>query len=351
MTESEPDEELHSWIYGSFPMSPIITLMLLMHDTSSFLFLLKKVLRRTPKASAAEVTTLLDIGQRLHELALDLVQFYISGDAERSETIRFYTEADAKRKHSNQNKATVSNLREALKANETAKSKTRKESGPKTAEGIPISEAAGPEVVHVKDHLAVRHDSANAAHLNTTRLTALSLCRAMHICLLQGLLKALRHLRSNPCPLPGPKDTDPSLDNIASLECNFDAAISQHAVGINCEVPRAIDGEGWSASEYTLRGNAFRAYVLLWPLRTALNASQTEDRYKVLLARRLTEINKVHGIGMAVEMVAMAKDLPSDDGVQDDAHELRTEGQVKVGRELEAEQKSCHSRCFCFFKH
>jgi hypothetical protein len=350
MTESEPDEELHSWMYGSFPISPIITLMLLMHDTSSFLCLLKKVLRRTPKANSAEVTTLLNIGQRLHELSLDIVQFFVHGDAGRSETIKFYAEADAKRKPSNQNIATVSYFQETVKANETAKAKFREDFGPKTAEGIPISEAAGPEGVHVKDHLAVRHDSANAAHLNTTRLTALSLCRAMHICLLQGLLRAICHLRSNACPPPSLNDTDPTVEKLTSLECEFDDTISHHAIGINHDVPCAIDGEEGITSEYTMRGNAFRAYIMLWPLRTALNASQTEDMYKVLLARRLTEINKVHGIGMAAEMVAMTKDLPSDDGVQDDV-EVREEGHENVDKKFDGKFGGCHSQCFCFFKH
>jgi hypothetical protein len=348
MAESEPDEELHSWMYGAFPISPIITMMLLMHDTSSFLCLLKKVLKRTPKADSTEVMTLLNIGQRLHALTFDIVQFFIHGDAERSETMRFYAEADAKRKSSNQNKITMSYFQEAVKTNNTAKAKSREEFGPKNAEDILISDSAGPVVVPFKDQLAVRDDSANAARLNTTRLAALNLCRAIHICLLQGLLGAISHLFSNVCPPPSPNNLNPILENLTSLKGRFDNAISDHAMNINHDVPGAIDGEEGSNSEYTMRGNATRAYIMLWPLRTALYASQTEDRSKMLLARRLTEINKVHGIGMAAALVAMAKDLPSDDGVQNNV-EGRGESYDNVDKKFEGEFRSCHRQCIRLF--
>lgn len=70
----------------------------------------------------------------------------------------------------------------------------------------------------------------------------------------------------------------------------------------------------------------------------------------MLLARRLTEINKVHGIGMAAEMVAMAKDLPNDDGIQNNV-EGRGEGHKNVNKKFEDKFSGCHHQCFCFFKH
>lgn len=329
ITDTEPSEEFNSWIYGAFPPSTILTLELLMHDTSSFLALLKRILSQEPKPHPQEIIRLIRTGLRLHEMALDLSQFYLTGDADRSETLRFYTEALATRRPSHSEKINLSMLEKILTVHEPTETKT--------AEDMPTTE---PD--------AVLDPDARAAYGKPTQSSALNLCRAMHIHLAQGMLKAITHLNLTPGHEEAFQDVNPALD-LTALDEEFNATISQHAIDIYFDTPAAIDGEkGSPVTEFTLRGNAFRAYVMLWPLRAALNASQTSAKYKVLLARRLKEINKVHGIGMAVELVAMAKDLPDDNEVLEDLNEAHSPSYPKANL---GSSGSCPSQCFCFFKH
>jgi hypothetical protein len=160
-------------------------------------------------------------------------------------------------------------------------------------------------------------------YLSVTGALGTNFLRAAYMFLLEGLLAAMDFLKSQ----------EPSTYSYAALgehDSKYNMMMKQLAIQICDDIPFSLgyrDHEGKKVED-PVGGLAFRAYLSLWPMQTALKAAQTPLRYRKLLLMQLKHIGQDIGIGMAFNML-------SQDGIsQDDL------GNEEGGLEPESSQRS-----------
>jgi hypothetical protein len=83
-------DECIIWMRATFPPSPIVAMMLLMHDVCAYLKKLKNAYRKE-KPSIQKIQNFLNEGKKWHDMSKDLLQVFQSGEAADSATLRHYT--------------------------------------------------------------------------------------------------------------------------------------------------------------------------------------------------------------------------------------------------------------------
>ncbi|KAF2262131.1 hypothetical protein CC78DRAFT_582867 [Lojkania enalia] len=119
------------------------------------------------------------------------------------------------------------------------------------------------------------------------------MCQAIHIHIIQSLLSILLHV---------------SPPEAGLFELQWMSTIKQLTTNICNNVPHALGEVNQHGHRLPapLSGSSFRIYLQMFPLRSALVATQDSPECQKLVAEQLRYIGEVIGIGMANNMASLA---------------------------------------------
>ena len=147
-------------------------------------------------------------------------------------------------------------------------------------------------------------------HLSIVRAIATNKTRAMHIALLQVMESVLK--------MKSPSSRDhldvPSQTYVEKVCKVWGGTVSRLAIEILQEIPRAlgeVDTEGRHLRTQP-GGASFRAFLSLWPLKTALEYPRVSMQIRKQLARRVKGIYDSYGIGIALDILSATNEYQSD---------------------------------------
>lgn len=328
-------DECTSWMREIFPPSLIVSMMLLMHDVSLFLRGLKKLFGQG-KPGSNQLLQLLKRGVMWDEMIADLHNAFQTGRTDSSATMRYYKN----NRHTTTSDATSEPLQPtptSVSVPETDKSDLKR------AKGKSKSKKAGSDDENLEDRARKdvmeekmgeysqipAHESRSKdppeeppeeppsippgpedevkKYLSVTRAVATNTLRAIHIHLIETLMASLSYLDpSTPSPVVG--------TNIDTLRTQWASKIERFSTMICDDVSYALGTCDYMGRPVEpVGGMAFRAYLSLWPMRTALSASQASLKSKRRLGKRLQHIGQEVGIGMAMQMLSSHHDLRGQD--------------------------------------
>jgi len=335
--DTAPSEEVNSWMYGAFPPSPVVVMELIMHDILSWRALLKETLLQTSKVSSQESLTVFETGLRLHELMEDLTWFFYTGGDSHSETLTLYYEALSKPRSPTQRGFSMPAMAQPSQGNTPSQ---QVKVGPAENKQVPTP-------MTIEFEKKIYGSDLRDTLLKASCASAQLLCRAADIHLLQGLLKAIAHLRS--VPLPTSFDTH----DLPDLESTFNARVSNHTVAVAVQAPDAIEGIPDASGRFPILGTTYRAFLMVWPFRAALWAPQTPPKYKALLIERVKDLDRIHGIGLAQAIIDQAPHHPFSDGeeLRDGVPAMETRGPLFMRKGHRKENPKPHSDLHTEEKH
>jgi hypothetical protein len=290
------------WMLEAFPLSPVLSMKLLMHDSAYYLRILRQAInQRCPDTD--RVLVLMKLGIALHTMLDDMHCVLQSGVSRSAVTHRFYASAVERRFQKESVEETTPRL------NFASIFSVEKE----LTEGMSICDIVGKASTGdhynqdpIQNWLAENKQDVMPAsvppesggdektYVSVTRAVASNVMRATHIHLLQGLVKASNCLKARSLP-----DSD-----AAAVRMKWINAIEHLTADICHDIPYAlgqVDSEGQPAS-HPLSGIGLRAYLSLWPMRTALSASQQNSKHRQQLKKQATYMAGVVGIGMALHL-------------------------------------------------
>jgi hypothetical protein len=299
-------EDSSLWMLEAFPLSPVLSMKLLMHDCAYYLWMLRQTInQRIPNTNHA--LGLMKLGVALHTMLDDMHRVLQGGVSEPGVTHRFYASAverssqmgplEAIAPHSNP--ASVFSVEKELTEGKNIRDIVSKASTSNHYNQDPIQKWLSDnnqDVTPTNVPLNVASESEDDAktYVSVTRAVASNIMRATHIHLLQGLVKVSDCLESRSMP---------SLD-AADVRMKWINAIEGLTSDICDDIPYAlgqVDSEGQPAN-HPLSGIGLRAYLSLWPMRTALSASQQNSKHRQQLKEQATYMAGVVGIGMALHL-------------------------------------------------
>lgn len=300
----EPMEECPSWVYEGFPPSPLTTLTLFMHDISCFLSGCRKTLSRASgEATRDRLFLLLHTGISLHKMAIEMLKLFQSGELDDNLAFQFYSSTDPRRKNSvKASKTSLKQLRKSMRANEKLRrdSKTRVQQWPQALQDIPS------DIRERFDEIQISNYSQE--YLNSFRASCSMVCHTTHIYLLTTLLQVVAALRSWPRQPELSSATAFEELDLATLEVEWNQTICNYASDILKEIPDSLillDGD--KRLPIFDKGMAYRAFMLVWHLRTALGTEQATARNREECRKWLRHIGEEYGIGIAMEALETNK--------------------------------------------
>lgn len=271
-------DDAPDWISHAFePPRPIVSHALLMHSISGFLKELRDATSREI-IDYGQVIELFRRGIEMDSMASDLHRIFTHGRFQ--ELHHFYQSMDTWRKRTSSHEDIHTDLPTPESHINNHLDTSSMDFNPETTENM---------------------DALTIFLISVTTATMGNMCRAVRIHLLTDLLATIPLLSSLPFDIPG-------ID-LESCRSKWDSTIALSAAEIYEHIPYAF-GEYDATGEkpfIPVTGMIYRAYLSLWPIRTALNAPQTPSKYKQLLAATLMRMSDVMGIGMASEVLADAE--------------------------------------------
>ena len=274
-------DDAPEWISHAFaPPRPIVSHALLMHSISGFLKELKDTLGKEI-IDHGELLELFRRGIEIDSMASDLHQIFTHGRFQ--ELHRFYQSMDTWRKRT------------------SSTSCTNVSSDPSMPESY-MDHRLNTSSMDFDTETTDSMDELTIFLISVTTATMGNMCRAVRIHLIHDLLAAIPHLHATSAV---------SLAGIDLEHCRdrWNSVVALSAAEIYENIPYAFgecDATGKKPA-IPVTGMIYRAYLSLWPIRTALNAPQTPTKYKQLLAAKLMHMSDVMGIGMASEVLADAE--------------------------------------------
>ena len=319
----------------AFPPSPVVSMMLLMHDVSVFVRKVEVALKKR-KPSPAEASEILEKGLMLDNMLTDLKIVFLTGEAQDSVAMKLYspivpppptmawqpmhTPVPTEQFQKVRNQDNVARDYDILGAQEGwavdddlstfsekrafSHTENHSQAGSESPEHStlggtaikPTACAESPAEEPPSQPLDTNPepDEEIKKYLSVTRAVASNTLRATHIRLLTILSKYLWHLHASQSKIP--EDV-----HLVALQEDWNTHIARFAKEICDDVPYAlgeVDHLGLPLKDPP-GGVAFRAYLSLFPIETAIKAPQTSLKHRKLLARRLKHISNTVGIGMA----------------------------------------------------
>jgi hypothetical protein len=315
-------KECNTWMREAFPPSPVVSMMLLMHDVSIFVRQVEAALKRKPDPS--EASEILEKGVMLDNMLTDLNIVFLTGEAHRSVAMRVYSPLNSEVSHTDPDQSLHPSLivqqpeeffspdapsdtpqpydspdaQGAAKPHDSVKcSPTTQKCGPRNIESPQSSQntTEGPPAPPPDD---LDPPEEIKKYLSVTRAVASNTLRATHIRLLTVMSRYLWHMHATRTKIP--EDV-----NLIAMQEEWNTQVARFAAEICDDIPYGlgeVDHLGQPLKDPP-GGVAFRAYLSLFPIETAIKAPQTSLKHRRLLARRLKHIGNTVGIGMAMHIL------------------------------------------------
>ncbi|KAF2109956.1 hypothetical protein BDV96DRAFT_229807 [Lophiotrema nucula] len=319
----EPLDESPFWLHDACDLSPIVSLQLLMHDITCFVTRCRTGLKQW-KSKSVLFTSLLRTGLSLSKLASSMLDLFQSESTIENDTMKYYAQADARRVYAPTN---VNRGRSTSPPQERFPNADMLEQDVKNRclliwwpRNVPVAKVS----VSLKDssNTASEVNAEVSFYLNVTRALASNLTRALHLHLLKALLDILPHVSSAEAM---PTEYGGELNLYAA---EWQASVQQNVIDICNDIPSALGEVDHTGRRLAtpLSGSSFRAYLQLFPLLTALEASRDFPAGHKLTTERLKYIGDIVGIGMANQMANMANipEASRGDSPRSDAESGRT---------------------------